>query len=540
MDKLKETLIRLGAAKLVGLIGKEDVALIKLLEMEYDCASMADLLIESIGATGLLTDNKIRPQIIRALREPDVNLLAKSLGQAGIGYQVGDIKFRKGSENIKTLFDYFGVKEPLAENTNKLLPSKEIVPTHPLFPHQREAYLKVLHALNSAGRVLLHMPTGSGKTRTAMNVVAHYLREIAAPDDVVIWLAYSEELCNQAADEFEKAWGEFGQRPVTIYRHYGDARVSSLSDVKNGFFVSSLPLLYKHSLDHQSDFLKLSKRTVFVVFDEAHQLPAPTYQHLVNLLQISRTPSILGLSATPGRAVSQKDSDTLRDFFHGNRVTLEVDGYSNPVEYLQKEGYLSSPIFEDLNIPWGAKLLLTQEELSALQTGFDLPDSVLLKLGASDYRNLAIIKRIETELSQLQMAKKTMKMILFACSVKQSKTLANILKKRGIKAYSVTGDTDSTQRTKALSEFKDSKDPMVITNYGVLTTGFDAPKTNVAFIARPTSSVGLYSQMVGRALRGHKVGGNDVSKIVSVQDNIPGFKSIGDLFNHWNNIWKEN
>jgi superfamily II DNA or RNA helicase len=373
-----------------------------------------------------------------------------------------------------------------------------------------------------------------------MNVVAYFLREKTSVDDVVIWLAYSEELCNQAANEFELAWGNFGQRPLTVFRHYGANRVPSLSDVKNGFFVSSLPLLYKHSLDYQSEFLKLAGRTVFIVFDEAHQLPAPTYQHLVDLLHISRSPSILGLSATPGRAVSQENSDALKKFFNGNRVALEVGGYSSPVEYLQKEGYLASPIFEDLNIPWGAKLRLTEDELVAIRSGFDLPDTVLLKLGASDYRNLAIIRRIETELHQFQAAGKTMKLILFACSVKQSKTLANILKKRGIAAYSVTGDTESTHRKVVLDEFRNSRDHMVLTNYGVLTTGFDAPKTNIAFIARPTSSVGLYSQMVGRALRGYKVGGNAVSKIISVQDNIPGFHTVGDLFNHWNNIWEEN
>jgi superfamily II DNA or RNA helicase len=49
------------------------------------------------------------------------------------------------------------------------------------------------------------MPTGSGKTRTAMNVVANYLRN--REKGVVVWLAHSEELCEQAADEFAKAWG---------------------------------------------------------------------------------------------------------------------------------------------------------------------------------------------------------------------------------------------------------------------------------------------------------------------------------------------
>ncbi|NYT28022.1 MAG: hypothetical protein H0A76_09100 [Candidatus Thiodubiliella endoseptemdiera] len=80
---------------------------------------------------------------------------------------------------------------------------------------------------------------------------------------------------------------------------------------------------------------------------------------------------------------------------------------------------------------------------------------------------------------------------------------------------------------------------MVICNYAILTTGFDAPKTSVAVIARPTTSLVLYSQMVGRAIRGVKAGGNKKAKIVTVVDkNLGGFGNIAKAFNNWDDVWE--
>ena len=74
-------------------------------------------------------------------------------------------------------------------------------------------------------------------------------------------------------------------------------------------------------------------------------------------------------------------------------------------------------------------------------------------------------------------------------------------------------------------------------NYGVLTTGFDAPKTNVVVVARPTQSVVLYRQMIGRAMRRPKSGGNQTCTVITVKDSIPGFRSVYEGFTHWEDVW---
>ena len=81
-------------------------------------------------------------------------------------------------------------------------------------------------------------------------------------------------------------------------------------------------------------------------------------------------------------------------------------------------------------------------------------------------------------------------------------------------------------------------EPRIICNYGVLTAGFDAPRTSAAVIARPTKSLVLYSQMVGRATRGPRAGGNAEAEIVTVVDtNLPGFGDMATAFGNWEDVW---
>ena len=81
---------------------------------------------------------------------------------------------------------------------------------------------------------------------------------------------------------------------------------------------------------------------------------------------------------------------------------------------------------------------------------------------------------------------------------------------------------------------------MAVVNYGVLTAGFDAPRTSCVVIGRPTTSLVLYSQMVGRALRGPKSGGNRTCQIYTVADtSLPGFRSVATGFQNWEELWRQ-
>jgi superfamily II DNA or RNA helicase len=128
--------------------------------------------------------------------------------------------------------------------------------------------------------------------------------------------------------------------------------------------------------------------------------------------------------------------------------------------------------------------------------------------------------------------------IVFACSVKHGQLLASMLSLEGIPNALVIGDMLPNDRVAAISSFKDRNNPInILINYEVLTTGFDATNIKCVFIARPTQSVVLYSQMLGRGLRGPQMGGNEECLLIDVKDNLEKFNEKL-AFSHFDNYWK--
>ena len=87
------------------------------------------------------------------------------------------------------------------------------------------------------------------------------------------------------------------------------------------------------------------------------------------------------------------------------------------------------------------------------------------------------------------------------------------------------------------NELLKNSDLNILLNYGVLTTGFDAPKTDVVFIARPTASIVLYSQIIGRGLRGPNIGGTKECKIINVKDNIVGLPNYDKIYEYFDDYY---
>ena len=113
-----------------------------------------------------------------------------------------------------------------------------------------------------------------------------------------------------------------------------------------------------------------------------------------------------------------------------------------------------------------------------------------------------------------------------------------MLSLENINAALITSKTHPTERAYKIDEFKEENSGLnILINYGVLTTGFDAPKANLMIIARPTQSVSLYSQMVGRVM---KVKKQVVKKcrVITVQDPVYGFKNMSESFNFWEDVWQ--
>lgn len=516
------------------LLGAKVLRLLRALDPKgFNQGRQRALLLEQTKPQALLADKRKRALLLDLLRPSEAEQLRQVLQLPGQDPYAALAAASFTGARFAALLDYFELSPLLADEVPLPPATREIKPAHALFAHQDAAARRCIKALASGDRrVLLHMPTGAGKTRTAMHVIADQLR--FDPNKAVVWLAHSEELCEQAAAEFEKAWSSLGSRALRVHRFWG-SRDLDLSQVDGGFIVAGLGKMNAAVRKSIAFVGGLGARTGLVVMDEAHQAIAPTYQLILDAL-VDPFPQtgLLGLSATPGRTWNDVDADKrLAAFFRRHKVTLKVEGYDNPVDYLISEGYLARAEFRPLQA--GSRTELTDAERRRLEDDLEIPADVLERLALDEMRNLSILAEIES------LARRHRRIIVFATTVDHSDLLAYTLRARGLWARSVTGSTDANDRRQALETFKDDADESrIICNFGVLTTGFDAPKTSAAVIARPTVSLVLYSQMVGRATRGLKAGGNAEAEIVTVVDSgLPGFGDVGEAFYNWEDVWGE-
>ena len=250
-------------------------------------------------------------------------------------------RFNRNSATERTLFRALSIVPAETIEEDKLPVRSKSSASYGLFAHQRHACRKSRHLLDEPpNRVVLHMPTGSGKTRTAMHLIATELRQ--REPSLVIWLAYSEELCEQAAGEFETAWAHLGDRDVTTYRFWG-TRSIGIEDICDGFLVAGLAKMFQVAKRNADFLVRLADRASLVVIDEAHQAIAESYRFVLDVLCERHAGSrLLGLTATPGRTWNDPDKDReLADFFRRRKVTLHVPGYDSPIDYLIEQGYLA-------------------------------------------------------------------------------------------------------------------------------------------------------------------------------------------------------
>lgn len=534
--RLADLLTRANDEALQDLVGPAAMRLILLLDPGLATpARMRNLILDLHSAGGLLSLPQSRSILFELLREDELRALATLLripASPNCITALQNAAFQRGSKREYMLFTFFEVPLPKSESTELPLTHKTIAGQYGLFEHQRKAVYEIKKRL--AGwphRVVLHMPTGAGKTRTAMNIIAEHLRE--HKPTVVVWLAQTEELCEQSAAEFEVAWASLGNRQIDVFRYWGQHSIEP-SQISDGLVVAGLAKLYSSAKRSINFISQLASKTSLVIIDEAHSAIAETYKLILDALVVQKPDTaLLGLTATPGRTWADIEVDEqLAQFFARRKVTLQVDGYENPVDYLVEQGYLARAEYKQLLYEGG--LSLTEADLKRIRDSLDIPDNILKLLAEDEQRNLEII--VETE----RLSKNHERVLVFAATVQHAHLLATILRARGYSADAVTGLTPSLTRSRVIERFRENDgETRILCNFGILTTGFDAPRTSAAIIARPTESLVLYSQMVGRAIRGPRAGGNSRAEIVTVVDyDLPGFGSVAEAFENWEDVWE--
>lgn len=532
---IAKTLLNAKTEHIAALLGSELVDGLAALDAHLVCKqTLQQVALKMLDPNEAFLSPPKRKCLISLLPLQKARELSRRLGRTPRGDIYEDlVRAAEGPAALQAIKSFFGVSDAPHVVSQQPAFRSNAVPQYGLFDHQNRAAIQVEAALAAPPRkVVLHMPTGSGKTRTAMHLISRHLS--SQPATVVAWLAQSGELLEQAASEFEHAWQSLGNRTVTVTRFWGSSQ-GELADVSDGLVVAGLAKVHALYGRDPNSLLQLADRTTLTVLDEAHQAIAPTYQNILEIMHGKRPGNrLLGLTATPGRTWANVDEDSrLSEFFGKNKVSLTVPGYDNPVSYLIAEGYLANPVFHLVTVSTQVHQMPAESSIGTDLN--DYPDTLVEKYGRDAAYTAAIVNAV------LDLCRRHQRIIVFAASVHHAMLVSSILGVRGIDSSVVTGATPPAMRHRIIARFRGaSTGTKVLCNYGVLTTGFDAPSISAAVIGRPTMSLVLYSQMVGRATRGPRAGGNPTAEIVTIVDPaLPGFGSVAEAFSNWEDVWNE-
>ena len=384
---------------------------------------------------------------------------------------------------------------------------------------------------NNEKRFLIHMPTGSGKTRTAGEIIIDFIRlsssrAVLNENIKILWVAQSSELCYQAYETIKYLYDKKGTRKISFGHFYDKHELDeNIINQPAIIFCGIQKLLLNYSKDEI--WSKIRNDNYLVIVDEAHRSVAKEWVKALNYFVSNSSTYLLGLTATPG--IGKKGDETnysLSTFYGGNKISISDDYFSKiekPIEYLVKREFLAEIERIDIDAYTPLKRKITLDEAN----NFNFSDQTLKELSVNPSRNSSIINIIKENVSLNK------KILVFTCGTDHNKILESILSNSNI--YCETVDAKSKNRNQLIEKFK-TGDLNVLLNYGVLTTGFDAPKTDVCVIARPIKSIVMYSQMVGRILRGPENKGNKKNTLYTIKDNLK-LGSYDDMFNSFNQFY---
>lgn len=392
-------------------------------------------------------------------------------------------------------------------------------------PHQSRSLAKLEDWYRSANGSprggILTLPTGGGKTFTAM----HFLCRHPLSDGFkVLWLAHTHHLLEQALTSLGHAVplvseprrqldarvvsGTKGHPPVHTIKPADDVVVCSLQSASRALQKEHPRFL---------EFLDASNGRLFIVFDEAHHAPAPSYRTLIQTLQTRCAEAkLLGLTATP-TYTDKKKQGWLRQLFPQRIIHQET-----PADLMAAD-ILAKPVLEEA--PTQFEPEFDQREYEAWLASYrDLPERIIQHLAENRDRNEFIANYYVNGRERFG------KTIIFADRWYQCDQIRQALTKRDVRADVIYSHVDADpgsaearnrrgmdENARVLRQFRNDELDVLI-NVRMLTEGTDVPRVQSVFLTRQTTSQILLTQMVGRALRGPEFGGTKNAYIVSFID----------------------
>jgi superfamily II DNA or RNA helicase len=440
---------------------------------------------------------------------------------------------RWGGDEARAFVSSLGFPEDFAAATGSRREAEEYIsgpiPLGALHDYQEEV-INGLRGLIQSGtgrrRAVVSLPTGGGKTRVTVQAAVDLILKSETCTRSVLWVAQTDELCEQAVQAFRQVWLNRGvdRMDLRIVRLWGGNQNPAAPPARQPTaVVASIQTL--NNRVGRDDLAWLSQPGLVVV-DECHHAIAPSYTGLLKWLNAKAPrpgspprdePPIIGLSATPFRGNNDdEESRRLATRFDGRWLPADQAALH---EKLTHGGMLSIAEHEALKSP----AVLPDELVERMRRQSDMDriqfdnflEEINRMLADDEDRNRLLLDTIADSEEQ--------SILFFTNSVRHAEEMADRLNLAGISAHAVSGDTPTSARRYFL-ERSQRGEARVLCNHSVLTTGFDAPKTDMVLIARQVSSPVLYMQMVGRGLRGKANGGTERCRIVTVEENLGKFR----------------
>jgi len=288
-----------------------------------------------------------------------------------------------------------------------------------------------------------------------------------------LFLAHTRELIHQAAD---KLGAELGYRPPV------EMGVSAV-DVDT-MFSGDMAVVASVQTMYGDRRLEKYRRSPFglIVIDECHHATAATYRKVIDFFRaLNPSLKVVGITATPNRA----DGAAMG-------IVFDSEAYQMSIGDAIGGGWL---------VP------IEQEYVVCEQINYDGIKTKKNEFGEADFNGAALDEVLAEEEALHAIAKPLVDKagerptLVFCAGVAHAHGMASVLNRyKTDSAKAVDGKTDAAERKKAVADFQAGR-LQFLTNCMVFTEGFDAPNCSCVAMARPTKSLSMYMQMLGRGLR---------------------------------------
>lgn len=350
--------------------------------------------------------------------------------------------------------------------------------------YQQRSKIAIYNEWKHHNAIMFQMPTGTGKTCLFVSIIKdiHNWNKKTKQINRILVLAHREELIDQISENLGQRYGIA----------HGIIKSGRESEPRYPVQVASVQTLVRR-LDEWKN-----KRFSFIIIDEAHHSVAETYQTIIKSFPEAK---VLGVTATPYRLNGT-----------GFRHIFGALVLSDSIKSFIKKGYLSN--YHYYSISPDSKTQVAIDNISDFDVSGDYSEKAMLSICNTESVRANLVD------SYFKYARGK-KGIIYTINRKHNIQVRQAFLDAGINVEAIDSTTSTADRKQKVAKFKNGK-IQILCNVNIFSEGFDCPDVEFIQLARPTKSLSMYLQQVGRGLRIH----HDKEAVV-ILDNVGIYNRFG-------------